>query len=368
MSKEYKSLNLNREKIKEEIERYLSIYFDEFQVGTFENKDNTRKRIGIDTPKGRFYIDFHFNANGTTTIENFGGAQEYIDMKKEIAKSIKDNCGINCSCNDSWFVAKNIDKEDFDLVLEMLVESEYHSGDSIDYKNETEGKVMYKLRGKYNEELTITYYDTKTVLVQGKILLLFNEALESFGELLDEGDIPRCFNKLYKLNIDKDAVREQVKMLMKDSYDKFPNKLNKCIHQAVYYLLIDGEMFEYSALPLTAFRALEGHIKYAFKEFKIYTSKDKPIGSFYEKDKNSQKYVLRKDTLNRINSNYKIIKLQEAYNKYHDLRHVLSHWDDLQEDTDIDTTEIIDNIGIAKTYIKDTLNIINSYYTLANML
>ncbi|MCR1964874.1 type II toxin-antitoxin system RnlA family toxin [Clostridium perfringens] len=364
MSKEYKALNLNRDKIKETIEEYLDIYFDEFKVGNPENKGGTRRRIPIEVPIGNFHIDFHFNSTGTTTIEDFGGASEYSAIKKEIAKFIKDNCSINCSCDDSWFVAKNIDKTDFDLVLEMLKESEYNLTNKIESKNENENGIIYKLKGKYNEELTITYYNSKTVMIQGKQLLLFNEALAVVSELLEVEEIPKCYNKVYKLEISKDSVREKVRIYMQNSYDKLAPKLNKCIHQAVYYLLIEGDMFEYSAIPLTAFRALEGHIKYALKEFGIYTDRKKKIsiGSYYKENKSTEKYELKCEVVERINDSHKVSKLEEAYNQYHDLRHIYSHWDDLLEDSDVDSTLMIDNMGTARTNIINTLGIIDSYY------
>ncbi|MBO3395850.1 type II toxin-antitoxin system RnlA family toxin [Clostridium perfringens] len=366
MSKEFKGLNLCREKIKESIERYLSIYFDEFTVSDMEEKGGSRKRFNIKISKGDFYIDFHFNSKGTTTIDDFGGAPEFVEIKKGIASFVKENCSINCSCNDSWFVVNDVDKENFELILEMLVESEYHLGDSIDYKKENEKGVICKLKGIYNDEVTITYYNTKKVVIQGKVLLLFNEAIAAFSELLELEDIPKCFNSLYKLNIDKDAVREKVKVLMQNSYDKFSNKLNKCIHQAVYYLFIDGDMFEYSAIPLTAFRALEGHIKYALKEFGIYTDKENKIfiGSHYKINKSTEKYELKCEVAAIINNESKVNNLEKAFNTYHDLRHIYSHWDDLLEGSNVDETAFIDNIGTAKTYIIDTLDIIDSYYTL----
>ena len=363
-NREYKSLSLDREKIIESMEECLTMYYKEFLVHDLEDKGGTRKRSEVETEMGNFYMDFHFNTDGTTTIEDFGGSPKYIPIKKEIAKYIKDNCTINCSWGDSWFVAKDIDKSDFDLVLEILQESEYNLTnrlESIDKKND---KVIYKLRGKYNEQLTITYYSSKTVMIQGKQLLLFNEALVAISELLEVEDIPKCYNELYKLKIDKDSVRQKVKIYMQNSYDKLAPKLNKCIHQAVYYLLIDADMFEYSAIPLTAFRALEGHVKYVLKSFGFYTTKRTSIGSYYVLNEMTKKYELNSKVSARINDDRKKCKLEEAYNQYHNLRNIYSHWDDLLENSDIDSTAMIDDMNTAKTQIISTLKIIDSYYML----
>ncbi len=116
-------------------------------------------------------------------------------------------------------------------------------------------------------------------------------------------------------------------------------------------------------LPLTAFRALEGHIKYALKQFNIYTNREKNItvGSFYKLNKETRKYELRYEIKEKISNDNKIKRLEEAYNVYHDKRNIYSHWDDLET---YDSTAMIDNIEEARNYITITLNIIDSYYIL----
>lgn len=363
MSKEFKSLHLYREKIVHCIESYLKSNFKQYSVKDFVEVDKTRKRIYINIPEGQFYIDFHFNLNGTTTIEDFGGESSYIQYKKDIAKYIKKNCSISsikCTDNDSWFVLKNIDKKSFESIIELLQESEYCKDNTYKYEKK-DNLSIYKFKGRYNETLTITYYNTHKVQVQGKVLLLFNEAISMFTELIEIDDIPKCYNELYKLNINKDAVREKFELYMQNSYDKFAPKLKKCIYQAIYYTLIDADMFDYTAITLTAFRALEGHIKYSFKEYGIITNKNNRISFQYNKNNNNM-FELKLDIRSKINNEYKIQNLEEAYNKYYALRHVLSHWDDLQEDNSIDTTKMIEDINVAKGYIMDVIKIIDSYY------
>lgn len=363
MSKEFNSLNLNREKIIDCINKYLDLYFDEYIVRDFEDKGGTRRRLPLEIPPGSFSIDFHFNSNGTTTIEDFGGKAEFIEFKKRIANFIKQNCIINTSNNDTWFVVKNIDQEDFYSIIELLNDSQHFKNTIIDGEKQKNNSILYKLKGVYNEDLTITYYNSSTVQIQGRPLLLFNEAISMFSELLEVDDIPKCYNKLYKLDIDKNAVREQFRLYMPNSYNKLSPRLSKCLHQAIYYSLVEADMFEYSAIPLTAFRALEGHIKYSLKEVGEITNKHKKISSFYIKN-NSDIFELKDTIKEKINNEHKISLLEKAYNFYCDLRHMLSHWDDLEDDTDIDTTTMIDNMGTARTYIMNTLEIIDSYYIL----
>ena len=224
-----------------------------------------------------------------------------------------------------------------------------------------DNNTICRLKGKYNESLNITYYKTKTVQVQGKTLMLFNEAVEAFTELLELDDIPKSYNRFYKIEVDKDAVREQCMIYMPNSYDKINEKLKRCLHQAVYYSLIDGKMFDYSAIPLTAFRALEGHIKYALKDAGIFTTAKIVIGNYFHKE--GDLYKINKNIIDKFKNQSQIDNLENAYNEYHKHRHVFSHWDDLDEG-DSDTTFMIDNIDVARSYIREAIQIIDSYYEL----
>lgn len=359
MSKEYNSLNLNREILLDNIENYLSFYFSTCSVGELEEKGATRRRTQIIADDKSFYLDFHFNGNGTTTIEDFGGGNE--EIKKGIARYLKENCSINSGKDDTWFVVKNIEKEDFESIIELLKDSPcYKNGYEAVIENK-DNNTIYKLKGKYNESLNITYYKTKTVQVQGKTLMLFNEAVEMFTELLELDDIPKSYNKFYKVEVDKDAVRERCMIYMPNSYNKISEKLKRCLHQAVYYSLIDGKMFDYSAIPLTAFRALEGHIKYALKDAGIFTTKKTRIGDYFHKEGKS--YKINSSIIDKFKKQSQIDNLEKAYNEYHRHRHIFSHWDDLDEGNS-DTTLMIDNIEVARSYIQEAIQIIDSYYEL----
>lgn len=362
MSNELKSLNLDRDKIEETIEAYCKLYSSDYSISKITELDSTRNRVNIQIGDKKLYIDFHFNKNGTTTIDDFGGNN--VDIKKNLAYYIKDNCLVNSgNKQDTWFVVRNIEEDDFSSILDLLCESEYYKEGYKIKKEEKSNSTIYRLKGKYNEDLTITYFKTKIVQVQGKTLLLFNEAMSMLSELLDIDQIPECYNSCYKIEIDKNAVRERCKLYMQNSYDKIHGKLQRCIYQAVYYDFIEADMFEYTAITLTAFRALEGHMKYVLKEYGVFTDRKNSVGSFFNK-KSETEFEVKPDVKAKINNNDKCTKLEEAYNQYYNLRHSLSHWDDCQEDSNVDTTYMIESMHTAKTYIRDTLSIIDSYYAL----
>lgn len=358
MGKEYKGLNLKRENIINSISKFCNIEFDEFTADTeFEKRDNTRRRVNIEGDRKNFYMDFHFNDKGTTTIEDFGGKE--VDIKKKLAYFIKndDDCKIGDNSKNKWFVAKNIENSDFRSILELIEESEYYK-ETIEKKNYPD-KNLYKYKGKYNEDLTIEYYKTKTVVIKGKPLLLFNEVMVTIGQLIDLDDIPKTFNDYYKVGIRKDDILTQYEIIMSNSYNKHPYKLRKVLLQAVYNSNLEGDMFEYTCLSFPALRALEGHLKYIVYNHSIKIEKNR-IGSIFKCENN--KFFLKPKPKAKINSQDKIKYIENAYNYYNKNRHGLCHWNDFQ--SPLDTTRIIENISEAKQLIIDTLSLIDSYYVL----
>lgn len=355
MSKEYRGLNLKQEIIIDSINKFCNICFHKFEVDKeFEVRDTTRRRVSINGDGKIFYIDFHFNGNGTTTIEDFGGKE--VDIKKELAFFIKndDDCKIGDNSKNKWFVAKDIDSNNFASILELIKESNYYK-ETID---EDKIKGFYQYRGKYNEKLTIEYYTTKTVVIKGRPLLLFNEIMSMITELIDLECIPKLFNDYYNIKIKKDDILEQYKIIVPNVIDKLPLKLEKTLLQAVYNLNLEGDMFDYTYLIFPAFRGLEGHLKYVLKDCSIILEEDR----FNIFDKSGKVYYLKQDYKKCIKSIDKVNHIEKVYNLLNDKRHVFFHW--RYPNTPLDQTPVIESLAYAKTLIKDTLLLINEYYVL----
>ena len=359
MSKEFKKLNLNREKIISSVNRFCEICFDNYCVSkTFEEIDKTRRRLNISIAENRnFFIDFHFNSSdATTTIDVSGGAE--VELKKQLAKFIKDECLVSDNSNNKWFIVKNINKDDFESILEIIEESSLY--EKTLRKEPLENSFIYQCKSKYDEKITINYYNNEKVVIQGRPLLLFNEIITMFSELIDIDEIPKVFNDCYEMKIKKDDVISQYEIKMPNSYDKNELKLKKVLLQAVYNTNIKGDMFDYSYLVAPALRALEGHIKYVYKHNSIIIG-DKQIGIIFDKNNTDNRYYLKNDYKTNLDNN-KIKYIEKAYNYYYINRHSLFHWNNIELPQD--DTRIIENYGEAIRIINDILDIIDSYYIL----
>lgn len=358
MSKEFNRLNLDRKNIIPSVHRFCGIYYDEYSISdNFEDRGGTRRRLNIKINDKEFFIDFHFNTtDATTSIEDFGGKE--VSIKKELAKFIKESCLVSENSSNKWFVAKKIEKSDFEAILQIIEEeSELYKETLI--KEQCKDLFRYQCKSKYDEKVTVNYYNNGTVVVQGRPLLLFNEVATMFSELIDAEDIPKAFNDCYQIEIEKDNVISQYEIKMPNSHDKHEQKLKKVLLQAVYNTNIKGDMFDYSYLTSPALRALEGHIKYVYKYNSIIIGNNSIGGIF---DKINTRFYLKQTYKANLNDANKIKYIEDAYNYYYANRHTLSHWNDVEQPQD--DTRIIENYGEAIRIIDDTLSIIDSYYKL----
>ena len=97
--------------------------------------------------------------------------------------------------------------------------------------------------------------------MQGKPKQLFSTILSYVTELVEIEKIPQIYNDTYKINIDKDEISSKVQYYMPNAYDKLPAKMSKTLHQAVYNLKLDGNMFDGTYLAQPVIRAIDGHLK-----------------------------------------------------------------------------------------------------------
>ncbi|MEN3776547.1 type II toxin-antitoxin system RnlA family toxin [Priestia megaterium] len=352
--------NLKREKISDSIRKFYKFKGNPCNVSDIQVLGGTRRRVNIVEQDGvRFFIDFHYLGNGTTSIDHSSGGKS--EIKEQIGAFIlaDPDCAVgDVNSGSKCYIAKDIEHEDFEGVMELLCESEFYKSHT---KQNNTVFEQYKFHGFYNEPLVIHYYLTKKkILIQGRPLLLFTEAMSLIAELIELDEIPHFFNENYEITILKSDVEQQFDHYFPYSHDKHPAKLKKVLHQAVYNLQIQGDMFVYSFLVFPALKALEGHLKYTLYSHSITLEEDR--FKMFKHDKFRQRYYLRPHYHANVGDPAKIAYFEKAYNFYNRHRHSLFHWSDPA--SPIDDTRVLENIGEAKVLITDTFSIVDEYYNL----
>lgn len=77
---------LDRELLVPGIKRICSEIYKEYRVSELIHKGGYRHRVEIEADGAHFFLDFHFRANGSTSIDTSSG--QHVDKKKQLMKAI----------------------------------------------------------------------------------------------------------------------------------------------------------------------------------------------------------------------------------------------------------------------------------------
>ena len=260
---------------------------------------------------------------------------------------------------DFWFTVEDIPWSDIEAVLELLYEEFEKNGIQKEEKQVPYGRgFLIKLDNK--DKVVLNYYDKgNKLMMQGKPKQLFSAILSYVTELVEVEEIPKIYNDTYKINIDKEEVCNEFQFYMPNSYDKLPNKMSRTLHQAVYNLKLNGEMFDGTYLAQPVIRAIDGHLKMILLNLEIISDYKYIKQNGYDMfERVGAKYKLCADRCGKANSE-QIKYIGNCYTFFHNNRHELSHWDD--PTAPMDTTKLLD-VNRAHDLIKRTLAIIDEYY------
>ena len=289
---------------------------------------------------------------------------KYNDLADELAKSALGigNCPDIIQTMNSMTVNK-IKYNDLVAIIDLLK-------DDIKDLEVEECSVPYgkgfvlSVKIPNKQKLKVIHYEDKNkIWLQGKKEDLFNQLSLYIVELLETDEVPKFLNTVHNLSIDKDVIETEFDMYFPNAKGKLPEKINNYLHQAVYNLKINGDMYNATFLVESAIRPLEAVLKIALLEHNIPIREDnRNYDSFFVFVKANGVYKLKQEYINTEHSNDLIEYLGKCYNHFHNHRHTLSHWDNPQDI--VDTTRIIKTATEAHTLIKDTIKIIDDYFKL----
>lgn len=356
----FKELLLDNSKIEDSINDYFNINYDEVSItDKIDDHDNYKKiRYNINFDDKSLFLDVFINSKGKTTLTVNQGKMQ--DEKKKLAEFIVDECTItdkehaNKSC-----LFENVDFEKFIGVIKLTEKED--SCENITKEVDTEEKVIYKLKGKYNDTVTVTYFKTKSNLrVQGLSLLLYNLFTSCIYEIIDTKDLVNQLDNNLKQNSGTGTVEGQYKCYLPNSYDKHTEKLKKSLLKSVYNLNVNSQEYTCTELVFEVLRALEGHIKITlYNDFNITSSSKYGTLNMFSYDDEANEVSIKPKYEGLMGNKAEYYK--KAYKHIVIYRHAYFHWD-FPNDFGIDETKQIDNIDEAKVLIRDTLSVIDEYY------
>lgn len=298
-----------------------------------------------------------------TKIEAHSGNYYNEEVDKLAKEALKEGKGIpKIKKGDFWFTVENITLSDLETILKIIMEEVESDGIKVEReeKDIAYGKSFSLKINSNKDKIVVNHYAKgNTLVMQGKPKRLFSSILTYVTELVDIDEIPKIYNNTYKININKNDVCTEFKYYMPNAHNRLPDKLSKTLHQAVYNLKLDGDMFDGTFLAQPVIRAVEAHLKMLLIDLEIVSDwkyvKDNGFDMF---DKIGAKYKLKADRSGKATAD-DVKYIGRCYTFYSSNRNVLSHWDD--PTAPLDTTKLLDVSG-AHDLIKRTLVLIDEYY------
>ncbi|MCM1145161.1 MAG: viroplasmin family protein [Blautia sp.] len=298
---------------------------------------------------------------------NKDGRGIYIDLANSLAKVVvgMEEPQNSVSVRDNGIVAYGIRKDDLDKVFNLLKKDFSDlklSNKKIPYATQYELEIMNPSKQKLSVNL---YKEKKKIWINGQQKDLFNRLTYHIIELLEIDEIPDFLNAIYKTNIDKDDIESEFIRLFSHSYNKLPEELSKYLHQAVFNLHVSTNVYTANYLVEPAIRPLEAILKIALKNNNIpICKKGTGYGNFCVFRKiNDDEYKLKEEFILDSHSKDLLDYLAKCYTYYNKNRHTLFHWGDPTGEKD--TTRILNTIEEAIFIIRDSIALIDEYYTIA---
>ena len=360
----YGQLNIDREQLYTTLIAFFIEKGEEYSCTEIIHVSGPRNRFEYKFNTVSEKIDFHFNRDGSTTIDlSPGGISE---LKEEVAEFIYNspicqNKEIS-KLSNPWFVFDNIATEEFEVIIGLLEEIE---GVEKSEKKIISGGELVEINSSSGEKIKISYFTkNRKLMVQGRPLKLFSEAYTFTMTLIDTEQIPDIMSQQLnvKTEVTSDSIEKELMTYLSNlELDTFPVKMKKLSYQAIMNLKIQLEMFDYAFLAFPSLRLIEGHLKYIMKNKRIRLESDKFSMFTCVGTTNNRTYVLQTEYNNLFTLNEKNY-VERAYNYYKNNRHSLFHWGNLDTPLNVDRTRMINRLDEAHGCIYDVFEVINGYY------
>ena len=345
----FKNLNIDRSKIDKTIQKWADL---DALPEPIKKGGAYHYRIQKDNVEALLVM--YYKKDGTTTIDPTVGKNR--ELSKQLAEYIKVNCLITARKNFSLSF-RDVAEEDFSLLLEFLQQDLGATIIEDDHKGA--GRVL-KIKGPFGDEIVVTHYENRTVLVQGKPLNLYVEVKLFFYEILSFEQVVKYEAETYEINLDVNDVRHELGAYLPTAFSFLNEKMVKIITPSLSLMKLEIPLEDYSSFVFPVLRGLEGYIR------QLLQSKSKenfvkfvgPLSKLF-KDEDPNKYCCLQDfAKSDIGCDQTCEAIEKTYNYWKSKRHPFFH-----VDKRINMTPIIYDKKTAEALVHDTLILIEDTYS-----
>lgn len=351
---DYKDLNLNREALDANIQRFLELNGHQLD-GQIQNPAG-KKRVVFGSAGAEFaMVDLHLNNTGTTTIQwKLGKNQPLGETLAVFLKGTIDPAEFE----NVNYSLKGITTDSFEPILDCVTES-----DDIEINVLRDEELCKQVTLKsvaHQDQLTLTHHrSTRVLQIQGKPLSCYRRVIFMLTDLLDLKGLEQV---LYRKDdssaeiVRTEMAEDYLKNLFPTTFDSLPEKIRRLLISGCCIKLASPKLPDYCLLLYPDLRALEGALKALLSDYGMSVAQeDNKIGTFF--DNNKGICTLKQEHSAQV-PNAKIVDaLNKGYSFYIKHRHTLFHMEEFTG-----ASSMIDSLERAVGLSKDAYAAINSLY------
>lgn len=345
----FKKLNIDRRKIDAAIQEWAGLDQKPEPV-----KKGNGHHYSVQKDRIEVLIIIYLNGDGTTTLNPSAGKNK--DASNELAEFIRKKCLIT-EKKDFGLTFKSVTEENFSRLLSFLLEE---LKAEITNDKTTSTQRLLKIKGPFNDEITLTYYSNNTIRVQGKPLNLYVEAKLFFYEILTFEEVVEKEAETYKIDINANDIRYELGQYMPKTYTFLEEKIVKIITPSLSLLKLDISLEDYSSFVYPALRGLEGYIRQLLKlkGKENHVKLVGQLGSLFKREDPNKYCFLQDFAKSDIGCDQTCEGLEKAYNYWKSKRHPIFHINKR-----INMTPIIYDKKTAEALVHETLTLIEETYS-----
>ncbi|MCW8195710.1 type II toxin-antitoxin system RnlA family toxin [Proteobacteria bacterium 005FR1] len=352
---DYKDLNLNRETLEQDVQRFLNERGLALDGGIQDL--GKRKRVVFGRAGEEFaMVELILNGSGTTTVHWKMGKNQALGQ--ELAEFL------SATIDPAEFEQVNYSLSGFteafaDTLLEFLEES----GDfALEVRQDDPKRRLVSVRSRaHQDQLTITHHKgTRRLQIQGKPLSCYRRVVYFLTDFLDLKGLQQV---LYRKDdssaeiVRKEVAEDYLKGFFPKSYHLIPDAVKRLLVSSCCVKLASPQLPDYCLLLYPDLRGLEGVLKELLAGYNMSVEDaENGFGDFFEVGRDI--CTLKADFSGHIGHAGMESALSDAYGFYRKHRHTLFHMEEFP-----DGSRMVDTLDEALGLSKDTYAKIDRLYT-----
>lgn len=186
-------------------------------------------------------------------------------------------------------------------------------------------KRTFRISGLYKDVLTLTHYNTGTLLAQGRPTMIFFSFIDISTELFTPSEIKREHLKIFDIADGSNILDANLSSYLPNAYSKIGIKMDAIMAPSLILLNSPKDLTDFSTYAYPVLRGAEGVLKKVFNDNGISITDG--FGNFFTINHNHTKAEWVKDCSILFPNELLRKSLLDLYFFYYSQRHSLFHMD-----------------------------------------